>query len=292
MTEAARKGAEPIIATRTAMPALRPAERRVAQLLLDDPAGFSKMSAGSVARAVSTSSTTVIRFQHAIGYERFVDLRHDLALDAARERRATESIPAEPLDIQQGDTLKQVIAKIARDETLSIAETADVLSSEALAEAVEVVTEATRVDIFGIGASGIAATDFQRKLTRIGRIAIEWSDAHAAWTSASVLETGAVAIAISHSGRTFDTIEYLRLARAAGAKTVVITNFPDSPIAEHADVVLQTAARESPLRSGALGSRIAQLMVIDALFVGVVQQRYDESMVAIRTSYAAVRQAT
>lgn len=292
MTEAARKGAEPIIATRTAMPALRPAERRVAQLLLDDPAGFSKMSAGEVARAVATSSTTVIRFQHAIGYERFVDLRHDLALDAARERRATESIPAEPLDIQQGDTLKQVIAKIARDETLSIAETADVLSSEALAEAVEVVTEATRVDIFGIGASGIAATDFQRKLTRIGRIAIEWSDAHAAWTSASVLETGAVAIAISHSGRTFDTIEYLRLARAAGAKTVVITNFPDSPIAEHADVVLQTAARESPLRSGALGSRIAQLMVIDALFVGVVQQRYDESMVAIRTSYAAVRQAT
>lgn len=283
------RNSEPIIATRAAMPRLRPAEQRVAQLLLDDPAGFSTMSAGEVASAADTSSTTVIRFQRAIGYDRFADLRHDLALDAARERQTAETIDAEPRDIQQGDTLAQVIAKIARDETLSIADTADVLSSEALEAAVDCIDGASRVDIFGIGASGIAATDLQRKLTRIGRIAIDWVEAHAAQTSASVLGPGSVAIAISHSGRTAETVEYLRLARAAGAQTVAVSNFPDSPIAEHADVVLQTAARESSLRSGALGSRIAQLMVIDALFVGVVQRSYDESMRAIRTSYAAVR---
>lgn len=273
------------------MPGLRPAEQRVAQLLLDDPAGFSRMSAGEVARAATTSTTTVIRFQRAIGYDRFLDLRHDLTLAAAFERRTTEAFPAEPRDIQRNDTLTQVIAKIARDETLSIAETAEVLSSEALGKAVKLIDAASRVDLFGIGASGIAATDLQRKLTRIGRIAIDWPEAHAARTSASVLDADAVAIAISHSGRTDDTIEYLRLAREAGAKTIVVTNFPDSPIAAFADVVLQTAARESALRSGALGSRIAQLMVIDALFVGVVQQRYDESMAAIRKSYVAVRDA-
>ena len=289
MTNEHGEAPDPTVATRAAMPGLRPAERRVAQLLLDDPAGFSRMNAGEVAKAAATSTTTVIRFQHAIGYDKFLDLRHDLALAAAFERRTTEAFPTEPRDIQQGDTLTQVLAKIARDETLSIAQTAEVLSSEALEQAVGLIDAAARVDLFGIGASGIAASDLQRKLTRIGRVAIDWPEAHAARTSASVLGPDAVAIAISHSGRTDDTVEYLRVAQEAGARTIVVTNFPDSPIAEHADVLLQTAARESALRSGALGSRIAQLMVIDALFVGVVQRRYDESMEAIRKSYVAVR---
>jgi len=52
---------------------------------------------------------------------------------------------------------------------------------------------------------------------------------------------------------------------------------------------MTTTARETGFRSGALGSRIAQLMVIDCVFIGVAQSHYDESMSAIRRTYAAIQ---
>ena len=78
-------------------------------------------------------------------------------------------------------------------------------------------------------------------------------------------------------------------ASEARARTVAVTNHSDSPLARAADIVLTTAARESPFRSGALGSRMAQMMIIDCLFVGVAQQSYDSSIEALRKTYLAVQ---
>lgn len=278
-----------LVAVRDALPALHPAERKIADDLLADPERFARRSISETAAQAGTSTATVVRFYQRIGYPRFKDLRHDLAQESYRERLATEDSPADASDIARDDTLAQVIAKVARDETHSIGDTAELLDTAVLADAVQLIAGAQRTDIFGVGASSIAGVDLQRKLSRIGRTAIDWAESHVAWTSASVLGSDAVAVAISHSGSTVDTIEFLRLARASGASTIAITNFAQSPLTAEADVVLRTAARETAFRSGALGSRIAQLMIVDCLFVGVVQTSYDSSMAAIRTTYDAVR---
>lgn len=286
----ARPAPHAILATVRAMqPSLRPAERRIAKDLLADPEGFARSSINETASRAETSTTTVVRFYKRIGYTRFKDLRHDLTQESAREQMAVSEFPAEASDIDRDDSLAQVIAKVARDETLSLSDTARVLPEEELARAVELAANADRIDIFGVGASSIVSRDLQRKISRIGRTAIDWPEAHTAWTSAAVLGKGSVAIAISHSGVTSDTVEFLRLARSSGAATIAITNVGDSPLAKEADAVLRTAARETAFRSGALGSRIAQLMVVDCLFIGVVQAHYDTSVEALRTTYEAVQ---
>ena len=151
-----------------------------------------------------------------------------------------------------------------------------------LDRAVAAVGGARRVDLFGVGASAFVATDLQQKLVRIGRTALSWPDPHGAWTSAATLDSACVAVGVSHGGATADTAEFLRIARGAGAATIGITNFPASNVGEQSDIVLTTAARETSFRSGALGSRIAQLMVVDCLFIGVATATYDESMMALR----------
>ena len=96
-----------------------------------------------------------------------------------------------------------------------------------------------------------------------------------------------MAIAISHTGTTIDTVEALRVAEAGGATTIAITN---SALAAHAHArhVLTTAARETTFRSGAMASRIAQLAVVDCLFVGVAQRSYDRTVLALERTYSAV----
>jgi DNA-binding MurR/RpiR family transcriptional regulator len=83
-------------------------------------------------------------------------------------------------------------------------------------------------------------------------------------------------------------VEALREARERGATTVALTNFPRSPITEVADHVLTTAARETTFRSGATASRIAQLTVIDCVFIGVAQRHMDTALAALDTTYSAV----
>jgi DNA-binding MurR/RpiR family transcriptional regulator len=70
--------------------------------------------------------------------------------------------------------------------------------------------------------------------------------------------------------------------------TVAITNFPRSAIARVADHVLTTAARETTFRSGATASRLAQLTVVDCVFVGVAQQTFESSQQALQATHDAV----
>lgn len=269
---------------------LRPSERRIAESLLADPSAFATRSVAEIAEGASTSTTTVVRFTRKIGYDRFKDFRHDLTEENLRERLALAGTNAQSPDIVAGDTLDDIVAKVAANESLSIADTAQALDTEALTRAAAAVAGAGRVDIFGVGASSIVAVDLQRKLSRIGRVALEWPDPHAAWTAAAILDQHAVAVAISHSGATADTVDFLRLAARSGATTIAITNHAESTLASSADIVLQTAARETAFRSGALGSRIAQLMVVDCLFIGVAQVDYEASTAALQRTFDAVRE--
>ncbi|MGP4100908.1 MurR/RpiR family transcriptional regulator [Nonomuraea sp. KM90] len=277
-----------LIRIRAAMPALRPSERRIAEVFTGDPAAVANLSIAELAARCETSTTSVVRFYRRMGYAHYMDFRIDLTRAVAREEHARSSLPEVSGDIDRNDSLEGIVSKVAMNETLSIADTARSLDMEALGEAVLLLLAARRIDTFGVGASALVGLDLQQKLSRIGRTAINWHDSHSAWTSAATLKYGCVAVAVSHTGATVDTVEFLSIARKSGAATVAITNFSDSPLARTADVTLTTAARETKFRSGALGSRIAQLMVVDCLFTAVAQASYDESMEALRNTYAVV----
>ncbi|MER6578480.1 MurR/RpiR family transcriptional regulator [Nonomuraea sp. NPDC001023] len=281
-----------LIRIRAAMPALRPSERRIAETFTGDPAAAANLSIAELAARCATSTTSVVRFYQRMGYAHFKDFRIDLTRAAAREELTTSSLPEVSGDIDRHDSLEGIVSKVATNETLSIADTARSLDMQALGRAVSLLLAARRIDTFGVGASALVGLDLQQKLSRIGRTAINWHDAHSAWTSAATLDAGCVAVAVSHTGATVDTVEFLAIARRSGAATVAITNFRDSPLAATADVTLTTAARETEFRSGALGSRIAQLMVVDCLFTGVAAASYDESMAALRNTYAVVHDRT
>jgi DNA-binding MurR/RpiR family transcriptional regulator len=274
------------VTVRAALPSLPPAERRVAELVLADPSAVARWTISELARQADTSETTVSRFCRALGLSGYPQLRLTLATEVGR----LGAVPARDLggDIGPGDALADVVAKIAYADARAVEDTASQLDLAVLERVVEALVSARRVDVYGVGASAFAAADFQQKLHRIGRTAFAWVDPHTALTSAAVLEPGDVALGISHTGTTEETVSVLAQAARRGATTVALTNFPGSPVARMADHVLTTAARETTFRSGAMASRLAQLTVVDCLFVGVAQRTYDETTAALAATYEAV----
>jgi DNA-binding MurR/RpiR family transcriptional regulator len=278
--------ASPLVRIRSLLPGLARAEQRVAKVVLDNPQVVAHRSITEVAEAAGTSETTVTRFCKAIGVGGYPELRIALAADTARTAARIDRDLGS--DIAPTDDLSQVVGKVAFADARAVEETAEQLEIPTLNAVVDAVASAGRVDVYGVGASAFVAADLQQKLHRIGRVCFSWSDTHIMLTSAAVLSPGDVAIGVSHTGATTDTVEALRVAREHGAITIAVTNFPRSPITEVADYVLTTAARETTFRSGATASRIAQLTVIDCLFIGVAQRHMDASVNALDATRDAV----
>ncbi|HEY6597611.1 MAG TPA: MurR/RpiR family transcriptional regulator [Asanoa sp.] len=277
-----------IIAINGLLPSLSPAEQRVARLVVADPAEAARRTITDLANAAETSEATVIRFCRSVGMDGYPQLRIRLAAEAARRVDPPDARVIGG-DIPPGADLAQIIATIAFNDARAVEETAEQLDPAVCERIVEAISSAARVDIYGAGASGFVASDFQQKLHRIGRVAFSWPDVHAALTSAALLGRGDVAIGISHTGTTIEVVDVLEQARSRGATTVALTNFPRSPITGMADHVLTTAARETTYRSGAMASRLAQLTVVDVLFVGVAARNRTKARKALEVTADAVR---
>lgn len=278
-----------LVRMRSALPQLQPAEHRVADVVLRDPAAAAQLSITELANRADTSVATVARFSHSVGFAGYPQLRLALAGAAARESALGATTRRPPADLDEADTTEDIVAGIVHHEVRALQETAEHLDLAALDAAITAVAAARRVDIIGVGASGLVGTDLQDKLIRTGRIAFSWTEFHAAMTSAVLLGSSDVAIGISHSGSTEDVVRALAAAQSAGATTIAITNFSGAPIVEYADIVLTTAARETAFRSGALASRTAQLAVVDFLFVGVARTSLDATTDALTRTYQAIR---
>ena len=273
-----------LVQLRGLRPSLSPAEDRVAEQVLADARAAAALTISELAVQARTSETTVLRFCKRLGLPGYPQLRLALAAESAQPR----ALVVAATDINEDDSIDDIISKVAFADASAVEETAHQLDRNALSTAAEAIAAASRVDIYGIGASAIVGTDAQQKLHRIGVIAFSWNDPHLALTSAALLRAGDVAIGISHSGTTRETIESLSKARSQGATTVAITNFPLSRLVDSADVVLTTAARETPLRSGATASRIAALTIIDCLYIAVAQRNPNRARQAVVDTRAAV----
>jgi DNA-binding MurR/RpiR family transcriptional regulator len=256
----------------------------VAERVLADPRGTARLTITELAAAATTSETTVLRFCKRLGLTGYPRLRLALAEESAQPR----TLAASQTDISAADTIDDVVRKIALLHASTVEETAQQLNRDTLAQTAKIIDHAARVDIHGYGASALVGADLQQKLHRIGVLAFAWSDPHLALTSAALLGPRDIAIGISHSGTTRETIESIVTAKAQGAHTVAITNFPLSPLALVADLVLTTAARETALRSGATASRIAALTVVDCLYIAVAQRNLRRARKAVKSTREAV----
>ncbi|MDX6247694.1 MAG: hypothetical protein QOF10_1054 [Kribbellaceae bacterium] len=268
------------------LPALSPAQVRVANEVLRDPAAVASSTIGELAARCGTSLPSVTRFCLALGLTGYAELR--LALAAESGRSSTSWERGTGAEVGPNDSLGDVLHILLRADARALEDTVAELDVQALGEAVRAISDARRIDLYAVSGSATVAEDLRLRLHRIGRGANSWSDVHNALTSAALLGPGDVAIGLSHSGETVEVLEPLRRARSQGARTVAITNYPRSPIARAADIVLITAARDVTFRTGGLAGRHAQMIVLDALYIGVAQRDYSLAEQAFDVTAEAV----
>jgi DNA-binding MurR/RpiR family transcriptional regulator len=281
--------AEPIVTRiRGLLPSLSDAERRIGERVLSDPSATARSTIGELARSSRTSLTTVTRFCRSLGLGGYAELRLGLATEAGRAQSQawTESMGR---GIAPDDPLPRVLQSLVAADTRTIQETAAQLDLAAVERAISALAEARRIAIYAVSGSGTMAHELQLRLYRIGLDATVWIDVHDGLTSAALLGPDDVALGISNSGETVEVLECLAEAGRQRALVIALTNFPRSSITKLADVVLTTAAEDSTRYSGRQSIRVAQMLVLNCLYVGVAQRTHARAEAALAVTAEAVR---
>lgn len=258
-------------------------DRRIANLVLEEPNSFVLASTSEVAERCNTSEAAVSRFAHKLGYSGFPEFKIQLAQDLINAGKAIHE------DIDPEEPLDSVKRKLTAATIQALQDSVAVLDSEDIERAVEMLSGARQIAFLGVGGSGILALDAAHNFMRTGKVSRAFHDSHEQAMFAALCQKGDVVVLISHSGATRDVLEAASLAKTRGAGTIGVTHLGRPPLRDIVDVCLFTSARETLYRPESLSSRFATMAILDILFIGVGQRINEEMVENLRAIRSALQ---
>ena len=255
---------------RASIPALPPAEQRVAKLLLADPRSFATSPISALADRAHVSKPTVVRFCRSVGSDGLADFKLKLA------GTVNEGVPFVHRSVDEDDKPGELIVKVVDNAVAALLKYRNNATGHAFEQAITALTKAgqlhRRIEFYGVGNSGIVAQDAQHKFFRLGVNTVACSDGHVQVMSATMLGPGDCAVVISNSGRSRDLIDAADIARRKGA-TLIVISASGSPLAQlaqsHNQLLLAADHPEDFDRYSPMVSRLLHLVIIDILTTGV-----------------------
>ena len=250
-------------------------EKSLAEFIMLNFAGIPKLSLVQLAEAAQVSPSAVVQFCDDVGCDGF----HSLTTALAEIDSVAASVFFEGVDTFD---LKHTVGSVFAHVKQTLDQTLETLDMDSVQQAVDAISEANQIVILGLGTSGSIAQEFAYRLEWIGLNCNQYADPHRQLMSVSLLGEKDLAIAVSHSGRTKNVVNSLRIARERGARTMCITDFPHSPMTENADICLCAVHAETSLGVEMVATRAVHLTLIDAIAVAVALRNKQRTVENIR----------
>ncbi len=261
---------------------------KIAAVLIETPRAPLDLSITELAERAGTSAASITRFCRMIGYAGYSPLRVGIAQELGRGDAQAAWFADIGRSFGPHDAPEEMRQTLLNTHVRSLQTTAGLLDLPTALRVAEAIGKSRHVDVYGVGGSALTALEVEARLYRIGINVHPWSEVHNGLTSAAILDRNCVAIGISNTGRTDETIQMLTVAKAAGAHTVAITGNPDSPLAKVAEDVLIAASPDGYLQPADLSARHCQLFVVDFLYLLIAQLNFDRTARLLAASAAAV----
>ena len=254
---------------------LRPSEVKVADFVLRNAKEVSKASIKNLSDRIGVSEPTIIRFVKSIGYKGYREFKDDIIADMANSKSEENISLLHGFNLKQEDKVQDVAQKTINTTIKILSESLKSISTKSIEEAVNLIINAKSIGIYGVENSMSVINDLANKLLYLGLDVRFYNDIYMQNLSANNLNEEDLAIGISYSGTSKDTVDVIKRAKNSGAKTLIITNFERSVIMNYADVVIHTSNSKSDIYGTAIFSRTSQIAIVDMLYMGVILSDYN-----------------
>ena len=253
----------------TQLDSLNRSERKVAQVILNDPQEATGLSIATLAERSDVSEPTVNRLCRTFGVKGFPDFKIRLAQSMAT------GTPYVSQNVDINDTADVYTDKIFSSSIASLDATRRKVNPAMVEKVVDFLSQAQQILFFGMGASGAVAQDAQHKFFRFNIPVVAHNDPLLMRMQAAACRRGDVVVLLSFTGRTKETVEIANLARQVGAVTIAVTA-PSSPLSEAVSMALEVVAPEDTDVYMPMQSRLIQLTLLDVLATGVILRRGED----------------
>lgn len=250
-----------------------PVERRIADYIIENPEKIPTMAIKELAIKSRTSDASVLRFCRTLGFNGYRNFIVSMSIAKAASAEKDGNLYT---DIKPGDGLSTIKENVFYNTIKAVDDTSKILDSEQLQKAVDMMCRAEQIRFFGTGASGLVCMDALQKFMRIRKVCYAHTDSHDQFTAATLMNRHDVAVLMTYSGETRDILEVFEILKKKNVPIIIITKYQKSELTEHASAILNISSPEITMRSGAMGSRIAMLCVVDILFSAVASATYKE----------------
>ena len=255
---------------RNKMGSFTEAEKKIALFILASPQKVVHMTAKELSASSGTAPSAVIRFCKTLGFDGFSALKIQLAQEIGKEQ-PKPALPA----FSNSDSPRDVFKKVFQSGINTLRDTLEMIDFEKIEKIAKKMLEAKRIVFFGVGTSSVIATDAHYRFAQLGFSATACTDILFMNVTAANLTDSDIAVGISHSGRTCATVDAMRRARKAGAQTVAITSFSDSPLYCECNNSLAVFSDEENYPVEAVSARVAHICLIDAFMMTLATMKYD-----------------
>lgn len=240
-------------------------EKKIISYILAHKSDVPFLSVSGLAEACNVGDATVSRFCRALGYEGYASFKVTLSKALSSEPLLSVTPMGEEMQIRMEDTVEEMARKLLANNISAMTETLFLMQADAIHQAIQYLSGAGCVYCFGQGASGLIAQDAWARFSTVSPRFHTIPDNHLQTCAISLCSAKDVLLYFSYSGATRDGEDLLRLARENGVKIILITRHTKSPAARYADVVLPCGSRETPLQTGSISAKVAQLFLVDIL---------------------------
>ena len=243
------------------------AQKHLADYIVANSSEVPFLSVRELAQEAGVSTASVSRFARTIGYKSFRDFKIQIGKDSL------SPVSSIYRAISRRDSDEDIIDKVFSGNVRSLEETLKMLNRADLIRSAGVISRCNRLVFFGIGSSGNIANDAALRFSQLDVQSEAYNDSYQMLNQSVRMKKGDVAFGISHTGRSSMTVQALRMASRGGATTMGIANYLKSPLHDASDLFLCTSFPESRVKVAAISSRIAQMCLIDALYLLVARHR-------------------
>ncbi|MFV0519270.1 MAG: MurR/RpiR family transcriptional regulator [Lachnospirales bacterium] len=274
---------------RDSLPDLCTSERAVGEFILNNYNTVITTPISDLADKSNVSRSTWIRFSKTLGFTGFKELKNSIIVHLSNQSQVTPSKSSDFVDVENFQNINEICNYISNNSVQSITDTFSIVDYDEVLKVATLIKKDRLIRTFGIGASGIVAQDLFQKFLRIGINVVCSQDFHVMVSSFTAIEKGDIVILFSQSGKTQEVVDLAKIAKAHGGVLIVVTSVGKNDLSSLGDYILNTSTPEIEIRSGAMGSRIAQLMIVDLLFTLVTNKNFSSVKDNLAESYNSIK---
>lgn len=214
------------------------------------------------------SEATITRFVRKMGFNslQFFKLTLNEELASSKKHLVINS------DISCDEPIAVTARKLLAHNISTLEQTAANLDESAIAESVELIKTSSRIFFIGLGNSGFVAEDTAYKFMRIGVNVKGLDNSHMIMLQMALLRENDLVVAVSHSGRSYEIAEALRLARENSAKIILVTSNKNAALIRYADICIFYETGEPILETETVSTKITQIFILDLIYTQIVKQ--------------------